>query len=417
MYDFFSMLKPFLLLLLAVIVAGNGHSQSRSLDYYLSTASKNSPLLLDFENQLHSGSVDSLLSLCSYKPQVNLTSQALFAPAGKNIGYDEAITNGGNYAALIGVKQSLFNDKVRSVQLENINLLKQSLVVNKMISLTELKKSITLQYITAYAGYEQMQFNLRMIEMLTEQQKAARYLVEAGIYLQTDLMNLAVSKTAMEIANKQTNIQYRNDIAILNLLSGIVDTARVELEKPTLELSNPFNLQQSPVMLQFTIDSLKNSIARKSIDLNYRPKLEAFADAGFMAVNPLNIPFNFGTSFGLNFSVPIYDGKQRSLEMNKIQIAEDSRLRYREFYTSQYRQQYLQLNQQLHLNDELVSDINRQLSQQKELIELYKAEMEKGLVRFSDFLLAINNYASTQNSLALAEMNRMQLINQLNYLK
>ena len=385
------MLKPFLILLFTVIVAGNGHSQSRSLDYYLSSAAKNSPLLQDYVNQLHSESIDSLLALSAYKPQVIITSQALFAPVGKNIGYDEAITNGGNYAALISVKQSLFNANVRSLQLENISLLKQSLVVNKILSLTELKKSITLQYITAYAGYKQMQFNSRMIEMLTEQQKATSYLVEAGIYLQTDLMNLAVSKTGMEIANKQTYIQYRNDIAILNLLSGIVDTARVELEKPMLELSNPYSLQQSPVMLQFTIDSLKNSMARKTIELNYRPKLEAFADAGFMAVKPLNIPRNFGTSFGLNFSIPVYDGKQRSLEINKIQIAEDSRLRYREFYTSQYRQQYLQINQQLHLNDELVSDINRQLSQQKELIELYKTEIEKGLVKFSDFLLAINN--------------------------
>ena len=39
------------------------------------------------------------------------------------------------------------------------------------------------------------------------------------------------------------------------------------------------------------------------------------------------------------------------------------------------------------------------------------------MVRITDFLAVINNYADTQNSLTIAEMTRMQLINQLNYLK
>lgn len=73
--------------------------------------------------------------------------------------------------------------------------------------------------------------------------------------------------------------------------------------------------------------------------------------------------------------------------------------------------------QQVQLTDELIRDINQQLSQQKQLIDLYKVEIEKGLVRFTDFLAAINNYANTQNSLTIAEMNRLQLINQLNFLK
>lgn len=412
-----SMVKSFFILFITLFAAANAISQERTLDYCLSVGLKNSPLLNDYENQLRSGSIDSLLALSAFKPQVNVTSQVLIAPAGHNFGYDEAITNGGNYAAVIGIKQSLFNDKIRSAQLENVSLLKKSLAVNKLITQTDLKKSITLQYITAYADYDQLQFNLKIIEMLTEQQKAVKYMVDAGIYQQTDLMNLAVSKTALEIAYKQSFIQFRNDVALLNLLSGIVDTASVKLAKPSLQLTNHFDLRQSPVMLQFTIDSLQNSNAKNLIDLNYRPKLEAFADAGFMAIKPLNIPYNFGTSFGLNLSVPVYDGKQRILEYKKIEISEKSRSLYRDFYTTQYQQHYLQLLQQLQLTNELILNINQQLSQQKELIDLYKVEIEKGLVRFTDFLAAINNYTNTQNSLTIAEMNRLQLINQLNFLK
>jgi outer membrane protein TolC len=115
--------------------------------------------------------------------------------------------------------------------------------------------------------------------------------------------------------------------------------------------------------------------------------------------------------------MPIYDGKQRIQEYKKIEIAENTRVLNREFYSSQYWQQYRQLQEQLHLTDDLLVEINAQIDQYNKLIEMYKIEIEKGLVRFTDFLSAINNYTNAQNNLAVARMNRMQIINQLNYLK
>jgi outer membrane protein TolC len=411
------MAKSSFILFLVVFIAFKGYSQSRALDYYLSSGLSNSPFLRDFDNQLRLGSIDSLIALCAFKPQVDLSSQALVAPVGNNLGYDEAITNGGNYAAVVGVKQSLFNNKVKTAQFQNISLLKQSLGINKIITQSDLKKGITLQYITAYADYNQMQFNRKLMELLTDQQKAVKLLVAAGIYQETDLMNLAIAGKAQGIGYRQAFNQYKNDIALLNLISGLVDTTTVELAAPDLELNDHYDIRQSPVMMQSGIDSLKNSNARQLINLNYRPRLEAFADAGFMAVKPLNIPHNFGTTFGLNLSVPVYDGKQRVQEYNKIEIAEKSRTLYRDFYTTQYWQQHLQLTEQLRLNDTLIRDIGLQLSQQLELLDLYKLEMENGLLRFTDYLSAISNYSTTQNSLTIAQMNRLQLINQLNFLK
>jgi outer membrane protein TolC len=413
-----SILKLFLILILAIPSGSEAFSQIRNLDYYIAIGLKNSPLLNDYENQLRIGSIDSLLALSAFKPQVNIVSQALYAPAGNKFGYDEAITNGGNYAATIGVKQSLFNSKIKSAQSENINLLKQTLEVNKTITQTDLKKSITLQYITAYADYSQIQFILETIEMLNSQEKIVKQLVESGINQMTDLMNLTITIKAQEITGKQVFIQYKNDVALLNLLSGIVDTTTVELEKPDLIPATHPDIQQSPVILQSRIDSLKNNNAKSLIDLNYRPKLEAFADAGFMAIKPLNIPQNFGSSFGLNFSLPIYDGNQRQLEYKKIEINEKSRTLYRDYYSTQYWQQYQTLQEQLRLNADLVRDINLQLTQLKDLIALYKkVALENGLMKITDFLIAVNNYSNTQNSLTIAEMTRLQLINQLNFLK
>jgi len=403
--------------LLLILFFAQSSAQTLSLDYFLEQGLKNSPLLRDYPNQLSLGRLDSLLVLCGYKPQVGITSQVMAAPFSTNVGYDEAITNGGNYAAVVGVKQSLLNKGIKSAQLQSIELLKQSLDVNKIITEIDVKKSITAQYIAAYIDYSLLQFNQKVVGILTEQQKVVKYMVDNGIYQQTDLMNLEVSTKAQQIAQKQTFIQYKNDVALLNLLCGIVDTSFVILAKPEIQINRIVDFNSLPTVVQSRIDSLKNSNTKTLIDLNYRPRLDAFADAGFMAVKPANIPGNFGTSFGLNFSLPIYDGKQRLQEYKKIDIAETSRTLYRDYYTTQFRQQCNQLMEQIRLNNDLVLEIQGQLDQQKQLIEMYKVEIDHGLVRFFDYLLVVNNYINMQINLAAAEMNRMQLINQLNYLK
>ena len=64
-----------------------------------------------------------------------------------------------------------------------------------------------------------------------------------------------------------------------------------------------------------------------------------------------------------------------------------------------------------------MNEISNQLSEQEKLIDLYQIELEKGLVRFLDYLTVLNNYTATKNTFLITEMNRLQIINQLNYLK
>jgi outer membrane protein TolC len=405
------------LLIFVLLLVSGSLVNAQSLDFYLQKALDNSPLLKEYGNQLLSGKLDSLLINATFKPQVNQVSQAMYAPASKNFGYDEAITNGGNYSALINIVQPLFTKRKRDGQFRDISLSNQIIEVNSKITETELKQGITSQYLTAYANYLQIQFNQTTLNLLKDEQAVLKSLVNQGIYPQTDLMNLSLSVTAQQVAIHQTFIQYKNSLAVLNFICGITDTSTAVLEKPELGIRNSFNINSTPSMMKFKIDSLKNLNSKLLVGLNYLPKLSAFADAGFMAIRPENIPHNFGTSFGLNFSIPVYDGKQRKLQYDKTALAENSRLDYKAFYTSQYKQQINQLTEQLKLTDELISGILSQLSEQEKLIALYKIEIEKGLVRFLDFLNTVNNYTATKNSLTVSEMNRLQIINQMNYLK
>lgn len=401
---------------LIILFLGNIAS-AHPLDFYITTALKNSPLLKDYNNQLLSAGFDSLLIKASNKSQINLVSQAMHPITGKNFGYDEAITNGGNYSALVTVIQPLFNKRVIKGQIESVSLSSQVVQVNTKITEIDLKKSVTGQYLTAYTNYNQVQSNKSVLKLLKDEQSVLKLMIDKGVYLVTDYMNLSVSIKAQEIAIRQSFIQYKNDLNLLNFICGIADSSTVVLENPNITLNNYFDVNTSPVMAQFKIDSLKNMNSKLLIDLNYQPKLHAFADGGFNAVNPKNIPYNFGPSLGLNLTMVIYDGKQRDLQYNKISLAENSRANNKNFYTTQYKQQFMQMEEQLKLTNDLITTYKSQLAEQEKLIDLYKIEIEKGLVRFMDFVTIVYNYTATKNNFSIAEINRLQIINQMNYLK
>ncbi|MBF9252236.1 TolC family protein [Pontibacter sp. 172403-2] len=410
--------KRYLLLLLPLLLSWSlVRGQTHVLNYYITTGLQNSPLLQDYQYQVRSNLIDSLKVYATYKPQVSANANAIEAPLGHNFGYDEAITDGGNYTGVVSVTKDLLYGRNRAVQLESIRLLNQSLAAQQKIEAQDLKRVITAQYITAYSDFRQMQFSQQVLDILQKEQPALRKLVQNGVYLQTDYLNLIINIKAQAIAFRQAKIQYKFDLNGLRILCGIVDTGMVILAEPEIQVQNLLHASLTPTLQKFRIDSLQLSVNRNLVDLNYRYKLSAFADAGVMATTPQSIPHHLGTSIGIRFSVPIYDGGQRRLEYQKLAIAEQNRETYRDFYLRQYRMQQMQLRAQLAATDQLIQDIQEQLASQQKLLDMYKVEIAAGLVRFTDFILVITNYTQTQNTLMQAEIGRFQVVNEFNNLK
>lgn len=134
-------------------------AQKNQLDYYIGQAMANSPLLKDYKNQVQSSAFDSLLIKAAYKPQVTGNSFSSYAPVIKGYGYDGALTNGGNFNALIGVNKQILNKKLVTAQFQHLQLQNQSLNNTAKITEQDLKRTITAQYITAYGDLQQINFN------------------------------------------------------------------------------------------------------------------------------------------------------------------------------------------------------------------------------------------------------------------
>lgn len=408
-------MKRFFSILFCTAISISSLSQKRELDYFIDQSLINSPLLKDYKNQILLNQADSMKILASYKPQVTGNSFNSYPPVIKGVGYDEAITNGGAFSTLIGINKTIPNKKNLSAQFEDLQLQNQYIGNASQISEQDLKRTITTQYITAYGDMLQLNFNKSIDSFLTKEEIVLKKLTEQNVYRQVDYLAFLVTLQQQKLLIKQLTIQFQNDYATLNYLCGISDTAAVVLQAPDIRINHLPGIENSVFFKQFMIDSLKLVNSKTLVDVNYKPKFNLFADAGFNSSLAYRAYKNFGTSFGFSVSVPIYDGKQKKLQYSKIAIAERTRQNYQSFFTGQYNQQIAQLTQQLKATDELIVDINSQLRYSESLITVNEKLLETGEVKIADYILALNSYLNAKNLVTQNNINRLQIINQINY--
>jgi outer membrane protein TolC len=408
--------KRFFLLCLLSGLTLAGYNQTRNLDFYLNEAIQNSPLLNDYNNQIKSAVSDSLILRAAKKPFVDAKSQLLYAPAYHNFGYDEIVTDQGNYTAVVGVTQSIFNKKEINNKYSAIDIQKQSLNNSSRISVMELNKTITDQYITSYSGFTDFLFNKNFLELLKKENEIVKQFVKNGIAKQTDYLSLLVEIQSQEILISQLKNQYRNDLMLLNQLCGLKDSTWYELGDPAVEIKGTPDIKKSPAYIQYKFDSIKLENEKMAIDIKYKPKVNWFADAGFLTSNPWNFYKHFGYSAGLSLNVPLYDGKQRGIEKQKIEFSENTRQVYKSTYYKQYFQQMQQLDLELKAMNEISVQVENQLKTSEQLVNTLKDQLEAGIVQMTEYINAIKNFKTTSRNINLIHIHKLQVINEMNFL-
>ncbi|SIO46400.1 TolC family protein [Chitinophaga niabensis] len=389
--------------------------QEKTLDDYVNTALQNSPLLKDYTNQQKLNQVDSLRILAGYKPQVTAISTNTYAPTYHSYGYDNAITNGGQFSELVTVNKLLIGKKNLNNQLDAVLLLNRSLEITGKISGQDLKKAVTAQYVTAYGTSQELKFNEEMLTLLRKEEVILRKMAEKGVYRQTDYLIFLTTLKQQELVNTQSKILLQKEYAALNYLVGIKDTGTAILRPPLLSPEMVADVEGTIFYQQFITDSLKLRNSDALIDYNYKPKVSLYGDAGFASTFTDHAYRNWGASFGVTLAVPIYDGHQRKMQHTKIEMQEQTRQQYRDFFKVQTAQQLADLYQQLQSTRQLISQTADQLKYASALIAANQKLMNTGDVHMADYVLAIGNYMAAKNILTQNTINELQIINQINY--
>jgi outer membrane protein TolC len=408
-------MKRIFILSLCAVLAFDSWAQRNNLDYFVSQAIANSPLLKDYNNQVLSFSLDSQIIRASLKPQVNGISNNSYAPVIKGWGYDEVITNGQQISALIQVSKSFLSSKTIASQIANLQVQSQAITNNIKMSEQDVIKTITDQYIVAYGEQLQLDFNNEINVLLKKEDSLLKILTQNNVYRQTDYLSFLVTVQQQLLTTSQLEIQYNFDYAALNYLAGVVDTATARLQDPQLNSKTFGDFTTSVFYRQFVLDSLKLANDRMLVELTYRPKISVYADAGYNSSLVYKPYKNFGTSIGLTLNIPIYDGRQKKLQYAKLDIQERTRTYKRDFFIQQHNQQILQLMQQLNATNRLIDQINKQIKYTETLITVNEKLLATGDIRLTDFILSLNNYFTARNLVTQNYISRLKIINQLNF--
>src|SRR5450432_1649755 len=405
----------FPILIIFILLLGRQAFGQKTLTFYLQEAIHNSPLLKDYQAQIELNAIDSQRIRAQYRPQVTGSSINSFAPVIQGIGYDRAITNGGQLSGIVNIDQALVSRGNLSAQYRNLRLQNEGITNTVRITEQDLKRTITNQYLAAFGTLQELSLAKEIRELLQKEVAILKSLTERNVYRQTDYLTLLVTVQQQDLSLRQLDIQFHNDYGNLNYLAGIIDTAAVNLDEPSFSISPPPGIDQSVFFQKYAIDSLILVQNRTLIDYNYKPKVNIYANGGYLSSLNYQGYKNFGASVGLDLTVPIYDGKQKKMQYRKLDISERSRTNYKSFYTSQYYQQISQLRQQLHQTESLIDDINKQIKYSDGLIQVNTRLLETGDAKISDLIIALNNYLTAKNLLTQNKVSRLQIINQINY--
>ena len=387
----------------------------RTLDFYLDQGLVNSPLLKENVNAITLNRLDSLINIAINKPYVQAIGQYLYAPAGTNWGYDQNTTNGGAYTGLIQANRNLLYRRNLRIQNSLNAALRDSLVNTVRISRNDLEKAIIDLYLTAYQDHQQMVIFGDLYQILTRQNNILKDLLRSAIFSQSDYLAFRVDWQQSEINYEGAKVQFYQDILALNTLCTIPETGLVRLEKPALALQARFSLDDNPYLLRFRFDSLIVERNRRVIDIFYRPSLDVVANAGTNAISSDLIAKRFGYSIGLNFVMPIYNGNQRRLQYQKLDVSQLNIQNYRAQYLNRFNLRLRTVNEQLRVNEHLLEITEKQNTDVENLLTISQARLYRGDMSAIDYLLIVQRYINSKLNLNQLRLLRQRLISDFNY--
>jgi hypothetical protein len=430
MRNLFNKIKSGLAFIFFLPVCLSAQSQS-NLDYYISTAKANSPLIKDNKNQSEATRIEvERLKAVYSKPQVGITANYLFAPVvsqdngkttlqlnpdnpTKYFGQDVGLTNGGLYQGLIGINQPLFMQSKFKVIADEAMI---SIKVNENnIRLTnyELEKIITDQYILCLLDLKQINFQNKYISLLKEQKDLVEKLVNGSVLKLSDAALLNIEIQSQFITLQTVQASYKKNLMDMSTIAGITDTAYRELIPADFQLS-PLN-NVSSFIEKYSLDSSTLIAQQKIFELRYKPQWNVFADGGINAANISTLPRRFGVTAGISYTKTLFDGRQKQINQRRTAALLKTSQAYKENFLNQNTVRKNNLFEQIKAIDARIRLTETQVQEYDKLLGYYKQELIKGQISVINYINTLKSAIALEKDFITMQANRQLLINTYNY--
>ena len=416
--------------LTATCVSSRAQMVSHSLDYYLSKALENSPLLMDEQNQTSILNDEKLYLMNAYThAQTLLTGNYLFVPivetdhgqtsfkwnaqsADNYYGYDLGVSNGNLQVGVTWTKPLLGKSVYQAAE-SQINVQHDMLKNNIRLNRHDLERNVIDQYILCMLDRDQIDFVDTISRLLDTQADLITRLAYAGQAKQSDIEMIIIEQKVNKETKASCVQSYRNHLMELNALCCIRDTTTTDIEKTKITKSVEVGMSQ--FLTKYNLDSINAIASQKMYETKYKPQLNLFTNLGLQTTNYNTMYKNLGLSAGVTFSMLLSDGKLKRLKQHETATTLSSISIYKNNLVTQNEIHRNQCSEALNDFDTRIHLLDSQIAQYGRLLDICQKEIRVGQMSVFDYITTLKNMISVRQQKMTVEANRQLAVNAYNY--
>lgn len=421
-----SMRKMLVVMLFAVVWQQcMGQMLRRTLGFYVESAKKYSPLIKTKQIQSETVRQQLLRLRAAYmRSRVELTGECLFVPVvlvdgnrtsfkwnaqdGKDYyGYDLGESSGHTHVGISWTKPLLGRiayDAAKKQAEANNAVLANDICVEEH----ELERLVAEQFLQCLLCKAQRDFADTTEMILKQQYSAVKRLADNFILKQSDVKLLEIQIKANDEQLLAAMQDYSSNLATLNMLCGIQDTATVELQAVELEQRPMLTHFSSGFAERYRLDSMNVAAELRAFATDYKPKLNLYADGGLQTGDYSRWFRHWGWSVGLSLSWTLYDGRQMRMKQKEAQLQQLAIRTNRNDAELKRKTRVAQCLGEIIGYRRRLQTMQAQIAEYDEVLDIYAKEMKAGQLSVLDYISVLRNKVETLKNKLLVQTN-MQL--------
>ena len=331
------------ILFLVIVALSNASGQAIfTLDRCLALARTQNPRMRNAENAIRTAELSHAELSTTKLPQIKLGASSIYAPSFGNLGYDPALSNGGQISGQVIVQQSLYDGGIRGLKSDQLSLDIDRLAKEKRIVERNLVFSVKQAFVETLRAEQEIILQEESVRQLSEYLEIVRRLSKVGSAAYTDVL-----KTELQISNAQLAYQKATEeFAIakyslaeligtpldttFNIVGSLNNTMNTETEIDS-SLFNVYTDSLSSLEMSAASLAVKHSLMDVELTQheNY-PTVLFVGDAGLLTSGDnLRLPRDeranmFGFSFGIELEIPLVNWGATDLRVQQKQLDADN---------------------------------------------------------------------------------------------
>lgn len=252
---------------------------------------------------------------------------------------------------------------------------------------------------------------------LTQREENLTAAAEHGVVLPINIKKLQVEAVKLTKKRVELSGERKSLLVLLEDLTGQVFSKEVILQLPEVNLEAFNTASQRPELS--LLDRQQQILLEQSklVEVQNKPQVSAFLQAGLGYANPLNFfdtdlsPFAIG---GLNFQWKIWDGKQ--VQKRKDWLSIQSQLVENQRENFMYQQGLLdrQYEERAQKLSRILEQDRQHIALQNDIIQQVNAQLVQGTITATEYITELNQQTNAQLELALHELQLQEI--QIQYL-